>query len=89
MARKTIDVATVVEWANTRLAIPDSTHRLEVENTEQAFRLGVSSLLEQILHNTDNYNGFQYVDVDGKLVYPFKRGETDETRKRYYPPKSR
>jgi hypothetical protein len=62
MSRKTIEVDVIKDWVNTRLQIPSSTHKLDGESLtpEQAFRLGVSSLMEQILHATGNYKGFNY-----------------------------
>ena len=89
MARKTIDVATLVNMVNTRLAFEGYSKQRDGESPEQTFRRGVASLLEQVLHATGNYNGFQYVHAGGEQVYPFVKGETDESRRRYYPPKTR
>jgi hypothetical protein len=78
MTRKTIDVDQVRDWTNTRLAAPGSFHTgLADLSPEQAFRLGVASLLEQILHGTGNYAGFGYTET-------YVAGQTDETRRRYY-----
>lgn len=60
--RKTIPVDQVREWVNTRLVAPDSA-QLEGDCTpEQAFRLGLANVLEQILHATGNYRGYYYPD---------------------------
>lgn len=50
--RTTIKVAIVTEIANRLLAFSTKT---------QAFREGVAALLEAILSETDNYNGFAYL----------------------------
>lgn len=91
--RKTIDVETVRGWTNTRLACPDSTtHHLDKLTPQQAFRLGAASLLEQILHATGNYRGFNYLDseweqiiVNGKTTTHFGglRDNYDDSRRRY------
>lgn len=75
MARKTIEVNTLREWVNTRLAIAGSSHYLpEGMTPEEAFRLGAASLLEQVLHASGNYRGFRYTDTEAG----------DETRRHYY-----
>jgi hypothetical protein len=87
MAKKTIDIDELITWVNTRCAVPSSSHRLTTNggkdlDAEQAFRLGVASLLEQALHATGNYRGFSYNDTemngDGAL-----RPDYDETRRHY------
>jgi hypothetical protein len=87
MPRKTIDVAQLIEWVNTRCAAPDSPHTLTMEGREltpeQAFRLGVASLLGQVLHATGNYKGFSY--NDSELETPSKlRDGYDGTRRKYH-----
>jgi hypothetical protein len=92
MARKTIEVAQILEWVNTRLEIPDSTHKVQLTwsdkpiTPEQAFRLGVASLLEQILHATDTYAGFGYTKTRDETVSSgvIKHVPVDETRRNYY-----
>lgn len=90
MSRRTIPVAQVVEWVNTRLDGADSTLALTDSagkelTAEQAFRLGAASLLETILHATDNYRGYNFLpdkgitwDGDNKPTF------VDETRRFYY-----
>lgn len=93
VSRKTIDVDTVRDWVNTRLATPDSTLYMKAPGKdrdmtpEEAFRMGIASLLESILHNTGNYRGFGY--QDGQITrYAEGPGDrpdiTDETRRVYY-----
>jgi hypothetical protein len=53
MARKTIEVGKVLRMANTFLA---------AENTKADEREGVCSLLEAILFETGNYEGFRYLE---------------------------
>jgi hypothetical protein len=49
--RSTIDVAKVLKWANTQLRFDDNT---------KEFKMGICSLVEQVLHDTGNYNGFGF-----------------------------
>lgn len=102
MPRKTIDVALLCDWVNTRLACPDSTHHDHLNDLtpQQAFRLGTASLLEQILHASGNYKGFSYLPsewdkdkpsehiVNGKATtyYGGLRDGYDETRRSYRTP---
>lgn len=81
MARKTIPVADLVDRVNTRLATPDSTLRLADLTPEQAFRLGMASLLDSVLHETGNYKGFGY--QVSELVEGQLRPGYDDTRRRY------
>lgn len=83
MARKTIDVRTLIEWVNTRCATPDSTLHLGSITPEQAFRLGAASLLEQVLHATDTYAGFGYNDTEWDAEKNRLRDHYDETRRHY------
>lgn len=87
MARKTIDIQTLTERANARLSATLHHRHIDQLNElspEQAFRLGVASLLEWALHETGNYHGFNYVNPDGTFVSPYVAGETDETRRVYF-----
>lgn len=90
MARKTIEVQVVHQLVNTALATSDSTLRLTQRDgtpytPEQAFRLGICSVLEQILHRTENYRGFQY----NASEFVMDRGHSvlrpgyDESRRHY------
>jgi hypothetical protein len=62
MARKTIEVGKVLRIANTFLA---------AKNTRPDEREGVAALLETMLFETGNYQGFRYLEG---ADYP---GETD------------
>lgn len=53
--RKTIEVSTMVEWANTQLARTD-------EYADKGFKSGISTMIERILFDTNNYNGFMFID---------------------------
>lgn len=55
MSRKTIDVLKVLEYANKMLKRTD-------EWATKEFKIGVICLLEDVLHATDNYNGFMFLD---------------------------
>lgn len=83
MARKTQDVAEMTKWFNVGMDTPDSALRLEGLTPAQAFRLGRASLLEQALHATGNYKGWNTPaserNDDGTL-----RDGADETRRFYY-----
>lgn len=50
--RKTIDVEKIIDWANMQMARPEMS---------QEFKRGVFSLTDQILHDTGNYLGFNYL----------------------------
>jgi hypothetical protein len=77
--RKTVDITTLVSHANGMLAAPSPTPEK---------RRAVASLLERLLFDTDTYAGFTYVDAgpSGKpvSVARIKRGDYDETRRRYF-----
>jgi hypothetical protein len=85
MTRKTIDVQTLKERANTRLAYEEyeSDHWSRV-TPQQAYREGVASLLSWVLMETGNYKGFGYVEPGGYPIGKFEEGVTDETRRCYY-----
>jgi len=52
MSRKTISVEKIKNKANELLANPD----IIMEE-----KLGVITMIESVLHETDNYNGFMYL----------------------------
>ncbi len=56
MARKTINVSEMIDWANGVLAMPES----DVITPEH--KQGVIHALDHVLHATGNYNGFGYLD---------------------------
>lgn len=80
--RKTVEVKQLIEWVNTRLAVADSTSRLDGLSPEQAYRLGVASLLEQVLHATGTYQGFSYQASELTEDYVL-RDDYDDTRRCY------
>ena len=47
----------MVEWANTQLARTD-------EYADVGFKSGISTMIERILHNTNNYQGFMFINND-------------------------
>ena len=56
-ARKTIDVELMKQFSNELLAHPDYT--LEE-------KLGIITMIQEILHRTGNYNGFMFLNlIDG------------------------
>ena len=85
--RQTVKVADVLAKVNHLLAHGGSlpatdTVSGEPLTTEQAYRLGAASVLESILHDSGNYQGFGYLntsrDDDDAVVIP------DKTRRAYY-----
>jgi len=80
MSNKTVKVADVLAMVNNALTVSNSSLLLEqydgrAMTPQEAFRLGQASLLESILHRTDNYAGFSFTDDN--------RGDTDASRRRY------
>jgi hypothetical protein len=85
MARKTADVAGIRDAANTMLRDSDDS------DSAREGRIGISVLLERILHDTGNYHGFRYLPTDGRCycgdeVFAHEPQCTgrDETRRAYY-----
>lgn len=69
MSRKTVCVEQIKAYANGILA---------AENDKAAdLRLGAILMIEQILHNSGNYKGFKYLDIEGTEI-------GDETRRFYF-----
>lgn len=83
MPKKAISVRELREWANTRLATPNSGLKLDDFTPDQAFRLGIASFIEQILHSTGNYHGFAYLEREVRDDGTPEIG--DETRRAYLP----
>jgi len=54
-SRKTMNVNSILDYANKQLERKDS------EATKE-FKYGVCVMIEQILFRTDNYNGFRFLD---------------------------
>jgi len=78
MPRQTVKVADVVRAANVRMGVPDAAlDHLDKLTPQQAYRAGVASLVEHVLHLADTYQGFGYLES------PYVAGQTDETRRAY------
>jgi hypothetical protein len=79
-ARKTIELSTLVDIANSMLA------KSWDEMTES--RTGISVLLERVLMDSNAYAGFGYLQIETDT----KTGEVislgDETRRKYYQPRT-
>ena len=56
MAKKTIKVEHIKAWANKELERTD-----EYARTTPGFKAGICLMLERILHDTGNYQGFMYL----------------------------
>ena len=78
MSRKTVNVLTLLEWANKNLAREDEFATVD-------FKSGICTMIEMVLMETDNYAGFMFQDNDnsdcGTLGY--------YSRTYFYSPKMR
>lgn len=90
--RKTVDVGSVLDFVNGILASPVS--------GQEDLRRGATLVLEHVLHESGNYNGFRYLSEDevpdtakpgirkGPLVSTDdcmdRFKNTDSTRRKYY-----
>ena len=52
--RKTVNVEGMLQWANKQLARTD-------EYATQSFKAGISHMIEKVLTESNNYNGFGYL----------------------------
>ena len=57
MPRKTIDVRPLLEYANIQLARTD-------KFVTKEYKIGIVSMIEKILHDTNNYRGFMFINND-------------------------
>lgn len=57
MARKTVNVKELLEYANIQLARTD-------EDATREFKIGICVLLGKALDLSGNYNGFMFIDPD-------------------------
>ena len=55
MARKTVNVLKLLEWANENLKRDDEFATVD-------FKCGICSMIEMVLHETDNYEGFMFLN---------------------------
>jgi hypothetical protein len=69
-SKKTISVSIMIDYANEHLARTD-------EFATKEFKAGISVMIEQILHRTENYWGFMFLDNNdsktGSLGYYSRR----------------
>lgn len=56
--RKTIDVKKIIDWGNSQLRRKDSFA------TSESFKAGISAMMHKILFDTNNYNGYVFIDND-------------------------
>ena len=59
--RKTVEVEQMVKWANMQLGRTD-------EYATMDFKSGISTMVGRILHNSENYNGFQFLNNDDSEI---------------------
>lgn len=79
MARKTVEVSKLVQWANQHLKITDDWQKDQ--------RWGVIGLVERALHETDNYKGFNYLSREfecGADGHRYLKDGYDDTRRYYH-----
>ena len=57
MPRKTVNVLTLLEWANKNLARDDEFATVD-------FKSGICTMIEMVLYKSDNYAGFMFKDND-------------------------
>ncbi len=55
MSRKTVNVLSLLEWANKNL-------KREDEFATVDFKSGICSMIEMVLHESGNYEGFMFQD---------------------------
>ena len=57
MSRKTTPVRSIVDYANKMLKRTD-------EYATKEYKIGIICMLEEVLHATDNYRGFMFINND-------------------------
>ena len=57
MGRKTVDVLMLLEWANKNLAREDEFATVD-------FKSGICTMIEMVLHESGNYEGFTFHNND-------------------------
>jgi len=60
-SKKTVEVEQMVKWANMQLGRTD-------EYVDMGFKSGISTMVGRILHNSGNYNGFQFINNDDSEI---------------------
>ena len=68
--RKTIGVLEMLNWANNSLARKD-------EFATSEFKAGICIMIQKILHSTNNYKGFAFLEKDSTI-------NSDNYYSRYY-----
>jgi len=53
--RKTIDVLEILEYGNYQLSWTD-------DDATKDFKIGITVMIETMLHRTNNYNGFMFIN---------------------------
>tara|TARA_R110002096_G_scaffold347475_2_gene540777 strand:- start:133 stop:369 length:237 start_codon:yes stop_codon:yes gene_type:complete len=66
-SRKTLDVKQTLKWANVQLS------RTDEYAQKDGFKAGISHMIENILHMTNNYNGYMYNDNNSDNVNDYNR----------------
>jgi hypothetical protein len=61
MSRKTMNVEVMLDWANTQLSRTD-------DFADKKFKSGICSMIEKILMDTGNYNGFYFIDDESTPI---------------------
>lgn len=88
MSRKTVDVETVKRLVNHGLQ--SNLSSVKDLTPEQAYRQGLATLVEIVLHQTGNYKGFQYQasefvadsdEIPGNTVL---LPDYDDTKRKYF-----
>lgn len=66
MSRKTADVADILDNANDALENSGARGPLwDNEEKTQGWRAGICTMIEEVLHEAGQYNGFTWIDEDG------------------------
>ena len=81
MSRKTVKVTEAIDMVNNMIANFPVGATPEEKEMYKNIRFGMSNIIERILFDTGNYAGFSYLDTTEEK--PFKKGETDESRRCY------
>ena len=64
--KKTIEVKAMLEWANTQLARKD-------EYADEKFKAGICSMIEEVLHSTGNYKGYNEYEYGSEYTNQYCR----------------
>jgi hypothetical protein len=78
MARKTLDVAELLDWTNRLLAMPES------DVITPQHKQGAIHALDYVLHATGNYHGFRYLDTYDETDPEFAHNGRKGVRREYF-----